>query len=109
MEYQKAYYKQHRKELLEDQKARSQGYKKANRKLLWDYFESHPCVDCGEKDPIVLQSDHIDPKTKLFNIGESISSYSWSTIQAELVKCETRCANCHARRTAIQQRWYCDP
>lgn len=67
---------------------------------LLNYLKSHPCVDCGEDDPIVLQFDHVNGKkfkavTTLANHG-----YSWSTIENEISKCLVRCANCHARETA---------
>lgn len=73
------------------------------RLFLVEYLKAHPCVDCGENDIIVLEADHIDPKTKLFNIGEAIrKSYSVKKVKQELDKCEIRCANCHRRKTARQ-------
>jgi hypothetical protein len=32
-------------------------------------------------------------------------AYSWTSILAEINKCEIRCANCHRRRTALQFGW----
>lgn len=34
---------------------------------LIEYFALHPCVDGGERDPLVLEFDHIGPKR--FTIG----------------------------------------
>ena len=31
-----------------------------NRQKLFDYYKNNPCVDCQEKDPIVLECDHRD-------------------------------------------------
>jgi hypothetical protein len=66
--------------------------------LLLDYFASHPCMDCGETDPVVLEFDHL--RDKRFNIGTAVTRYGWEAILAEIEKCEVVCANCHRRRTA---------
>jgi hypothetical protein len=66
--------------------------------FLLEYFATHPCVDCGEHDPVVLEFDHL--RDKLFNIGPSLSRKSWDNVEAEMSKCEVVCANCHRRRTA---------
>ena len=68
---------------------------------LIDYFASHPCTDCGEGDPVVLEFDHLGDK--LFTIGQVLTYRSWSDILAEMEKCEVVCANCHRRRTKKRQ------
>jgi len=65
---------------------------------LIDFFVEHPCSDCAEADPVVLEFDHLDDK--LFNIGQSLPYRAWESILAEIAKCEVVCANCHRRRTA---------
>lgn len=75
------------------------------RTLIWEYKRSHPCVDCGEADPIVLQFDHREPKSKNFSIGSGCAS-SESLLLSEILKCDVVCANCHARRTAKQRRYH---
>ncbi len=77
-----------------------------NRRKLYQHYLDHPCVVCGETDPIVLQSDHMDGVDKKGVISNMVYSTVWGTIEKELKKCETRCANCHHRRTAKQQGWY---
>lgn len=68
--------------------------------LLFEYLQHHPCSDCGESDPLVLEFDHVLGE-KRYNLGDLPSRYSsWETIQAEIAKCEVRCANCHRRITA---------
>lgn len=54
------------------------------------------CVDCGFDDPRALQWDHIDPDTKLGNVG---GMGNWTATWREMAKCVVRCANCHAIRT----------
>lgn len=66
------------------------------------YFATHPCVDCGERDPVVLDFDHVRGE-KRFDLGNRISAgYSWEGLLNEIEKCEVRCANCHRRKTAKQ-------
>jgi hypothetical protein len=73
--------------------------KKRNRKYVEDYLKNHPCVDCGEKDIIVLEFDHVKDK-KVINISKSVNSgWSIERIKQEIEKCEVRCANCHRRVT----------
>lgn len=84
-------------------KARTREYttrvRKAVREWIRDYLREHPCVDCGETNPVVLEFDHVRG-TKLFNVGEATSKgYSLKRVQAEVEKCEVRCANCHRQKT----------
>ncbi len=87
----------------EEQKAR---YREANlrtiernRRLLYEYLLGHPCVDCDESDPVVLELDHIAEKKG--NIANLIrSGRGWQSIYREIQKCEVRCANCHRKITA---------
>lgn len=73
------------------------------RTAVLDYLTRHPCVDCGEADPIVLEFDHRDPETKRAEVGVLISrGASLRRVLAEIILCDIRCANCHRRRTAFQ-------
>jgi hypothetical protein len=65
---------------------------------LIEYFETHPCVDRGEIDPIVLEFDHVQDKA--FTTGSWRPRTRWSRILEEIKKCEVVCANCHRRRAA---------
>lgn len=74
-----------------------------NRRLLYMYLLVHPCIDCGEADPIVLEFDHRRPKIKYGNVGSLVAGgYAYSVILKEIAKCDVRCANCHNKRTAKQ-------
>ena len=73
---------------------------------LFVYLSQHPCVDCPESDPIVLELDHREAADKLHNLSRMwYNGYSWAKIEQEIAKCDVRCANCHRRRTARQQGW----
>lgn len=83
--------------------------RRRNRAFMWNFYSTHPCVDCGEDDPIVLELDHLDPDTKVMNVAAMAhGTYSIKKIQEEIDKCEVVCANCHRRRTALSQSWYLD-
>ncbi len=72
--------------------------------LVYRYLEGHPCIDCGQSNPVLLDFDHRDNKFK--SISEMIKSrYSWDKIKEEISKCDVRCANCHRMRTAKQFGW----
>jgi hypothetical protein len=73
----------------------------ANKKALWNYLSTNPCVDCGNSDPRVLEFDHKDEITKCHNVTEMFA-YSWARIMEEIDKCVVRCANCHRIRTQEQ-------
>lgn len=63
--------------------------------------ESNGCVDCGERNMVVLDFDHRDPNTKSFSIsGAHKSKVSWDMLVEEINKCDIVCANCHRIRTA---------
>lgn len=77
-----------------------------NRRWVFDYLKSHPCVDCGEDDVMVLQFDHSNPEEKTDRVANLIFRSSIATLQAEMDKCEIRCANCHTKKTAEQFNYY---
>ena len=78
------------------------------RLKIFNYLKEHPCIVCGESDPVVLCFDHIDPSNKIMNVSIMISRMvrGWDYILNEINKCQVLCANCHARKTAKQQGWY---
>ncbi len=76
------------------------------RDKLFKYLSENSCVDCGEKDPIVLQFDHVSG-IKIKNVSDMIgSAASWSSILLEIRKCDIVCANCHLKRTSKTQNWH---
>ena len=80
-----------------------------NRELIYNYYATHPCIVCGESDPIVLEFDHKAEFEKIGNISDMVGqASSISAIQKEIDKCDVLCANCHRRQTAKQFNWYAD-
>lgn len=75
--------------------------------LLGRYLLDHPCVDCGEDDVRCLEFDHRPDESKRANVSDlSRLPAPWRVIEAEIAKCDVRCANCHRRRTAERGRWW---
>lgn len=106
-EYHRNYYHANKERLNERRKITRADAKSRMRNLIWKYLAEHPCTGCGETDPIVLEFNHRDPKTKVHNISDMITHF-WSlkSIMEEIEKCDVLCANCHRRLTAQQFGWY---
>jgi 5-methylcytosine-specific restriction endonuclease McrA len=89
---------QHRAKIHE----RRGSYIVANRDILLEYLKTHPCVACGETDPLVLDFDHL--RDKQFDLGgDSVRTRGRRSIENEMAKCQVLCANCHRRKTHEQQ------
>ncbi len=67
-------------------------------KLVKQYCGEWKCVECGEDNPLTLHFDHINPKEKLFEIGQRMYKVHSNPKQLveELCKCRILCANCHS-------------
>lgn len=70
------------------------------RGYMINWLQTHPCVDCDERDIIVLEFDHVRGEKKYVISRLVCSSPALTTLQDEIAKCEVRCANCHRRATA---------
>jgi hypothetical protein len=103
-EYYKAnYYKANKDKFL----AAAERLAARNQEALLQYLLEHPCVDCGETDPVVLQFDHVRGK-KEFCIGNMMLNFGIKRIMKEVKKCDVRCSNCHDKKTARDRnnfRW----
>jgi protein-arginine kinase activator protein McsA len=106
-EYRKVYYETHRFDAIEYSTKSTKLIRKRNTQFIWDFLELNPCIQCGEKDPIVLEFDHRDNLEKTSEVSRMVSnSNSIQKIKEEIEKCDVRCANCHRRKTAKQFGWY---
>jgi hypothetical protein len=81
----------------------NQEYRLRNLQYMVDYLKENACIDCGEKDPVVLEFDHRGDKK--YNVS-SLTSGSMETLLKEIAKRDVRCANCHKRKTAKQFDYY---
>lgn len=87
------------KQRYADQASRwSQTVLEERGRYLLEFLRAHPCVDCGETDPIVLEFDHLGAKS--FEIGAGFRNKNWQSVLSEMAKCEVVCVNCHRRRSA---------
>ena len=78
-----------------------------NVKEVRNYLKNHPCIDCGESDPIVLEFDHLGYKVhSISNLVRRRAAIK--KLFTEIKKCVVRCANCHRRKTAKELNWYSD-
>jgi hypothetical protein len=96
--YGKEHYAANRERYIEQTRVRNQKRFRDRVSFLVEYFKTHPCADCGETDPVVLDFDHL--RDKEFEIASAIHYRAWSKVLEEIEKCEVVCSNCHRRRTA---------
>ena len=81
-------------------------YRGRNRSYMIDFLATHPCVDCGETDPVVLDFDHIDRSTKEYEVSNVVRwGCSLERVKREIERCVVRCACCHRRKTAAEVGW----
>jgi hypothetical protein len=80
--------------------------KQRAREFIDSYLLTHPCVDCGESDAIVLTFDHVREEKRANVADMIISGFSVATIAAEIAKCEVTCFNCHAIRSQKRSGTY---
>lgn len=103
--FQAEWYLKNKQKHIKKSFLRRKDLQKISQDYVLDYLKTHPCVDCGEKDPIVLEFDHLS--NKKFGISKMMhDGLKPEIIQGEIDKCEVRCSNCHKRKTAKQFNWY---
>jgi hypothetical protein len=92
------YYERNKEKDLEYKWNRQVKKREESRLYVFTYLSNHPCVNCGEKDPLVLTFDHVRG-VKKNNVSQMVNQgYSIAAIQAEINKGEIVCGNCHMRR-----------
>lgn len=103
----KVCYRKHQLEHYHASPERRKRIRKANsfrliqkKERVCEYLYEHPCIDCGEKDIVVLDFDHVRDKKESSIANLLLANASWLRISKEMAKCEVRCGNCHRKVTA---------
>jgi len=100
--YRRRHYEEHRAEYIERAKRSTQEARIRIREFINEYKLHHPCVDCGEGDPDLLEFHHVGTKSAaVANLARRVVSIA--RVAEEIGKCITLCANCHRKRHAIER------
>ena len=97
-----SYEKADKEKIYENRRKRAE----TARQYVWDYLSSHPCVDCGESDPRLLEFDHVSGRKKDSVSQLATGRHSIETIQKEIDKCVVRCVACHRKKTYDDRGWF---
>lgn len=101
----KSFYQRNRHQEIIRAAIKAKKHLKVSKAFIVDYLKDHPCIDCLESNPVVLEFDHIGG-SKFNNISYMVTGgWSLKRLEEEIEKCEVRCANCHRIKTANEQGW----
>ena len=99
------WYYQNQDRQKENVRRNNQNYREQARQYILAYLLTHPCSECGETDPRVLEFHHEGEKSnevsRLIGRGASLDS-----LIAEISRCRVLCANCHRKLTADERGWF---
>src|SRR5258708_26720766 len=93
------HYLQNKEKYITKAKKWNKKQKEILANYLFKVLSKSACVDCNEKDVIVLDFDHLNNNRSC--LAEMYKdNHSLDAIKEEVKKCVVRCANCHRRKTA---------
>ena len=91
----------HRKNVRE----RNYRVREEAKEFVYQYLLTHPCEECGESDPRVLEFHHIGEKERA--ISEMVARGTpISKIEEEIRNCRVLCANDHRKLTMKEKGWF---
>ena len=97
--YAKKHYENNRERYGFNKRITTEKARERNSIFILEFKLSNPCMGCEEKDPEVLQFDHINREEKFRGVSELKKGYSIKTLLSEMLKCQILCANCHQKKT----------
>jgi len=104
-EHQDNWYQSHKQEHLDNVHERKRRLRDEAREWVYQYLLTHPCTQCGESDPRVLEFHHEGDKDRA--VSELVAGgYPIERIQAEISGCIVLCSNCHRKLTMDQRGWF---
>jgi hypothetical protein len=74
-EYKREHYLANRRRYIDQARRRKKIVGAERVEYLVAFLHGHPCVDCGETDPVVLEFDHL--RDKKFGIAQGIRDRDW--------------------------------
>src|SRR5690349_21083042 len=80
----RSHYERHRATYITSARRNSSIYQAESLRRVLEYLREHPCVDCGESDPVVLDFDHRDRSTKRLPVGAMLRDFAWAQIELEI-------------------------
>lgn len=78
--YKQEHYVANRRRYIDSAQARTRIVASERAGFLIEFFPTHPCVDCGEDDALVLEFDHL--RDKAFDIARGLRDRSWGDLLA---------------------------
>tara|TARA_B100000780_G_scaffold279102_1_gene255585 strand:- start:656 stop:1132 length:477 start_codon:yes stop_codon:yes gene_type:complete len=91
----KKHYEANKKKIKARSKSRNTTQRDKNREYIKQHKRENPCIDCGEKNIVLLECDHVRGD-KFKCVSDMVKgAYSLASIKKEVEKCDVRCANCH--------------